>query len=710
MVLGGTGVDAVNVGINTTTPNNKLEIVHGTAGSSGLRLTSMPNAVLLGTNASGDIVPSTTPNVANAMFWGLTGNSGTVAGTNFIGTTDNVDVVFKRNNVQSGLLSVHTSFGVNALNPATTGAGGTVAIGNGALAINTTGSANSAVGFSSLSLNTTGSSNTALGHQSLQRNTTGTENVAIGNSALYFNTTGGNNIANGYLALSNSTTGSNNISIGALSSLKIDNTIATSPNTVVGTQALFGGAPLPANNTASNNVVVGYQAMYGTPGTPSTGGSNVAVGNQALSKNTTGTQNSVNGHQAMYSNTTGTQNVANGAYSLYYNTTGHSNIANGVYSLYYNTTGHQNTANGMYSLTVNTTGFRNTANGFMALEANSTGTDNTADGAYSMWTNTTGYYNTANGYQSLMFNSTGGNNTASGVQGLGFNTTGGNNTAIGYQAGATNTIGSNNTYLGYSADATLNNLNKATAIGYNAKVGVSNAMVLGGTGVDAVNVGINTTAPATSAQLDVTSTTAGFAMPRMTSVQRKAIVAPIAGLQVYDLTLKGVYIHDGTKWDCLTEPAGTINYFANATAPNGYLECNAQAVSRTTYAELFAAIGTLYGVGDGSTTFNLPDLRGEFVRGVDNARGVDAGRAIGTAQIASTHKELFGAAAVGTFNDWWSDSKGVVTNDGVVNSTPANGGYIVNPGGGINSNPAAVVVSEFKHRPRNVAMLPCIKF
>jgi len=63
-------------------------------------------------------------------------------------------------------------------------------------------------------------------------------------------------------------------------------------------------------------------------------------------------------------------------------------------------------------------------------------------------------------------------------------------------------------------------------------------------------------------------------------------------------------------------------------APDGWRACSGQAVSRTTYAALFAAIGTEYGVGDGSTTFDLPDLRGEFLRGWDNGRGVDSGRVL----------------------------------------------------------------------------------
>jgi microcystin-dependent protein len=79
-------------------------------------------------------------------------------------------------------------------------------------------------------------------------------------------------------------------------------------------------------------------------------------------------------------------------------------------------------------------------------------------------------------------------------------------------------------------------------------------------------------------------------------------------------------------------PAGTSIYFRGASVPSGYLKCNGATVSRISYADLFAAIGTLYGAGDGSTTFNIPDDRGAFMRVVDDGRGLDSGRSIGTYQ------------------------------------------------------------------------------
>ena len=65
------------------------------------------------------------------------------------------------------------------------------------------------------------------------------------------------------------------------------------------------------------------------------------------------------------------------------------------------------------------------------------------------------------------------------------------------------------------------------------------------------------------------------------------------------------------------EPIGTIFAFAGSSIPSGYLACNGGAISRTTYADLFAVIGTTYGRGDGSTTFNLPNLTDKFIQGSD---------------------------------------------------------------------------------------------
>lgn len=76
-------------------------------------------------------------------------------------------------------------------------------------------------------------------------------------------------------------------------------------------------------------------------------------------------------------------------------------------------------------------------------------------------------------------------------------------------------------------------------------------------------------------------------------------------------------------------PVGTVIDYAGLTEPTGWLFCYGQAISRTTYADLFAVLSTTYGVGDGSTTFNLPDLRGRVVAGQDDMGGTSANRLTG---------------------------------------------------------------------------------
>lgn len=136
---------------------------------------------------------------------------------------------------------------------------------------------------------------------------------------------------------------------------------------------------------------------------------------------------------------------------------------------------------------------------------------------------------------------------------------------------------------------------------------------------------------------------------------------------------------------------GIVQHFAANTAPAGWMKANGALVSRTTYAALYLAIGTVYGVGNGSTTFGLPDLRGEFLRGWDDARGIDVGRAIGTTQTQDMQPHTH-------------NSQG--TDGGVVGaSTPVRG----NGGGGAWTY-ATTSAGTTETRPRNVAMLACIKF
>lgn len=106
-------------------------------------------------------------------------------------------------------------------------------------------------------------------------------------------------------------------------------------------------------------------------------------------------------------------------------------------------------------------------------------------------------------------------------------------------------------------------------------------------------------------------------------------------------------------------PVGSLTAYAGSTAPTGWLLCYGQAVSRTTYAALYSAIGTTYGSGDGSTTFNLPDLRGRVVAGLDDMGGTDAGRL----DLANT-LGITGGAQYSVFSEW--------TNGGSYKTIPGN--------------------------------------
>jgi microcystin-dependent protein len=165
-------------------------------------------------------------------------------------------------------------------------------------------------------------------------------------------------------------------------------------------------------------------------------------------------------------------------------------------------------------------------------------------------------------------------------------------------------------------------------------------------------------------------------------------------------------------------PAGAVMAFAMNTAPTGWLAADGSAVSRTTYAALFAAIGTTYGAGDGTTTFNVPELRGEFIRGLDNSRGVDPSRTLGSAQAAAMLNHIHSGTTAGGGAHTHNILGGATTGAGATvlsRTTSPNpteySGLIYGVGDhthGFNTgNPSAGGGSET--RPRNIAMLYCIK-
>ncbi|RCK32028.1 hypothetical protein TH9_15150 [Thalassospira xiamenensis] len=141
---------------------------------------------------------------------------------------------------------------------------------------------------------------------------------------------------------------------------------------------------------------------------------------------------------------------------------------------------------------------------------------------------------------------------------------------------------------------------------------------------------------------------------------------------------------------------GSVTAFAMPTPPEGWLVCDGSAVSRTEYADLFATIGTVWGHGDQIATFNLPDLRGEFVRGFDDGRGVDAGRlfASGQEQDVQTHQhtiEGYPGYGNGTTGEGYT-----IRSDGDINTDAKTYGLPIGADGN-------------ETRPRNIAMTYAIK-
>lgn len=144
-------------------------------------------------------------------------------------------------------------------------------------------------------------------------------------------------------------------------------------------------------------------------------------------------------------------------------------------------------------------------------------------------------------------------------------------------------------------------------------------------------------------------------------------------------------------------PAGFPAWWPATTVPNGWVKMNGALLSRTTYAALFGAIGTTWGAGDGSTTFAVPDARGEFIRGfADGRAGVDPGRVFASVQAESflSHTHVFGGV-----QRVWRDAPGE---------------YLAQVGGTLaqmaGQAPSIAATGGTETRPRNIPFMPIIKF
>ena len=400
--------------------------------------------------------------------WGLTGNAGTVDGTNFIGTTDNIPLTFKVNSQKAGRIDSilnNTFFGFMAGNNNTTG---TKNIANGGFSLqsNTSGIFNTAIGYNALNSNSAGNNNTATGGGSLFYNLA-SNNVAIGNGALLSTINGGNNVAIGYQAGYYETT-SNNLFIdnqqraseadGRVKSLiygKFDTSTANQFVNINGTLGILdasgayytklkggtqtadvtytlpgaqGGASTVLTNDGTGVLswATGGGSGWGLTGNTGTiDGTNFIgttdnipltfkVNNQKAGRIDNNLSNVFLGYQAGNANTTGYNNTVIGDSAFIVNTTGRRNVAIGTSALSSNTDGSQNFAVGEYALSNNTTGSDNTAFGHNALLNNTIGQANAAVGDSSLSANTTGSNNVGVGLFSLFSDSTGSNNVAVG--------------------------------------------------------------------------------------------------------------------------------------------------------------------------------------------------------------------------------------------------------------------------------------------------------
>ena len=148
-------------------------------------------------------------------------------------------------------------------------------------------------------------------------------------------------------------------------------------------------------------------------------------------------------------------------------------------------------------------------------------------------------------------------------------------------------------------------------------------------------------------------------------------------------------------------PPGTIIHYAGRTVPSGWLICNGANVSRTDYAALFAAIGTIYGAGNGSTTFGLPNLNGRFLEGTTYTGSVGTYHSAGLPNISGEYQGGDG------LNLYSSGAFGFVKESG---SQITGGSYKLDIGDFKASRSSSVFGSSSGVQPPSMALLPCIKF
>lgn len=223
----------------------------------------------------------------------------------------------------------------------------------------------------------------------------------------------------------------------------------------------------------------------------------------------------------------------------------------------------------------------------------------------------------------------------------------GNGTAVGLNVGSGKTLTLGGTMILGTGDATASVT--APTIRGAAKTG-TNAV-----GVDLTIDAANGTGTGGSGSIKFRTAPAGSSGTTANTMRTVLEVKPNGTVEVLGTNIASVF------------SAGMMMDFAGSSAPSGWLLCDGSAISRTTYATLFAAIGTAYGTGDGSTTFNIPDARGRATVGKDNMGGTTAGRV--TSALSGIDGTALGAAG------------GLQDHQLTIGQMPAHQHFVISPGG-----------------------------
>ncbi|MBK5285395.1 MAG: hypothetical protein JJE25_08310, partial [Bacteroidia bacterium] len=544
MVLGSVnGVNSatatVNVGIGVNNPLDRLHVV------GNIRMVD-------GNQAAGKVMTSDvngtatwqTPG-ASSSAWNITGNAGTVDGTNFIGTTDNVPFNIRVNNQKAGRIdntlenaffgfqsgntnsgSQNSFFGMLSGQVNSTGSGNSY-FGNVAGGSNTTGANNSMFGSLAGVSVTTGNSNTIFGKEAGRVSTTGSRNTFIGDSSAFNSVSGSNNTIIGYQSNTNANNLTNATAIGAnaqvdasnamvLGSVNGVNSATATVNVGIGVNTpldrlhVVGNIRMVDGNQAPNKVMVSdangtatWQAFsalvvnaWGLTGNAGTiDGTNfigttddvpfnIRVNNQEAGRIDNIPANAFYGYQAGMTNNTGISNTFVGHSAGRLNNNGSGNSFFGKSAGINNTSGGSNSFFGLSAGGSNTTANGNSFIGHQSGVSTTTGSNNSFLGFSSGFFNTTGFSNVAVGVEALRNNSVTSNLVAIGDSALRAST-GVQNTAVGSKAGLASTTGTGNSYFGYNAGLTNSTGSSNTFVGNIANVNANNLINASAIGANA---------------------------------------------------------------------------------------------------------------------------------------------------------------------------------------------------------------------------------